>query len=115
MNGHIYLFLSTAKPAAIAGAAEILLHYINAITIPRLKKNAIKEYTAEKLIAETAEKIYMAMLDQGKSITAEEVYGAVKNVYYNPASEDKITPEMIQTYKELFGDPNTNEENKEGL
>lgn len=99
MNGYIYLFLSTAKPAAIAGAAEILLHYINAITIPRAKKNAIKEYTEEKQIAEAAENIYVAMLDQGKTITAEEVYGAVKNAYYNPIPEDK----------------NTNEENKEGL
>ena len=39
------------------------------------------------------------MLDQGKTITAEEVYGTVKNAYYNPIPEDK----------------NTNEENKEGL
>ena len=99
MNGYIYLFLSTAKPAAIAGAAEILIHYINAITIPRAKKNAIKEYTEEKQIAEAAENIYVAMLDQGKTITAEEVYGTVKNAYYNPIPEDK----------------NTNEENKEGL
>ena len=99
MNGYIYLFLSTAKPAAIAGAAEILLHYINAIKIPRAKKKAIKEYTEEKQIAEAAENIYVAMLDQGKTITAEEVYGAVKNAYYNPIPEDK----------------NTNEENKEGL
>lgn len=117
MNGYIYLFLSTAKPAAIAGAAEVFLHYINAITIPRAKKNAIKEYTAEKQIAETAEKIYEAMIDQGKSITVEEVCEAAKNAYYNPIPKDKITPEMIQKYKEVFGDPdkNTNEENKEGL
>ena len=112
MNGYVYIVLSKVKPAAIAGAADVLLHYINAITIPRMKKNAMKESTEEKQIAETVEKIYVAMLDQGKSITVEEVYEATKNAYYNPIPKDKVTPEMIQKYKEVFGDPdkNTNEE-----
>jgi len=115
MNGYVYSVLSKVKSAAIAGAAEVFLHYINAIMIPRMKKNAIEEYIVEKEMAETVEKIYVAMLDQGKSITVEEVYEAVKNAYDNPIPKDKVTPEMIQKYKEVFGDPNTNEENKEGL
>ena len=115
MNGYMYLALSKFKSAAIAGAVEVLFHYINAITIPRMKKNAIEEYVVEKEMAETAENIYVAMLDQGKSVTVEEVYKALKDAYYNPIPKDKVTPEMIQKYKEVFGDSNTNEENKEGL
>ena len=113
MNGYIYLVLSKVKPVVIAGAAEILLHYITAITIPKAQKNAIKEYTAEKQIAETAEKIYTTMLEQGKTITAKEVYKAARDAYYNPSPELKISPELMEKYKELFGDQDQKKTNEE--